>query len=177
MKSIDDSSKTNNGSSMLVIMEDGDVHFLLQLRLHKEAIGPLDVLQVNSPEGRPKFLNDSNKLFRVFHINAQIDGVDICELLEEHGFALHHGLGGECAEVPETQNSRAVGDHGHHIRFVRVQIGQLWILLNFETGESNTGRVGKGKIFRVIHLLRRHYAKLPRLWVLMVGKCGTSKLF
>ena len=38
----------------------------------------------------------------------EVDGVDVGEALEQHRLAFHHGLGGERAEVAETQNGGAV---------------------------------------------------------------------
>ena len=43
--------RADDGGAVLIVMEDGDVHFLLQAGLDLEALGGLDVLEVDATEG------------------------------------------------------------------------------------------------------------------------------
>jgi hypothetical protein len=44
-------------------------------------------------------------------VDLDVEAVDAGELLEEHGLALHHRLGGLGADVAEAEHGGAVGDH------------------------------------------------------------------
>ena len=50
LESIDNSRKRYNGSSVLVVMEYGDIAFLLETLLDLKAAGSRDVLQIYSAE-------------------------------------------------------------------------------------------------------------------------------
>ena len=51
-------------------------------------------------------------------VDFQIDGIDIGEALEQDRLALHHRLGGQRAEIAETENGGAVGNDGDQIALV-----------------------------------------------------------
>ena len=48
-----------------------------------------------------------------------IEDVDIGEAFEQDALAFHDGLAGGRADVAESQDGGAVGDHGHQVAFGR----------------------------------------------------------
>ena len=48
-------------------------------------------------------------------VDLDIEHVDAGEFLEQDGLALHHRLGGERADIAETEHGGAVGDHADEI--------------------------------------------------------------
>ena len=55
----------NYGGSVLVIVEDGDLHRLFETLFNVEAFGRLDVFQVDSAERRFEQLTDLDHIFRI----------------------------------------------------------------------------------------------------------------
>ena len=53
----------------------------------------------------------SMNLRRVLRVDLEVEDVDVGELLEQAGLALHHRLAGERADVAQPQHRGAVGDH------------------------------------------------------------------
>jgi hypothetical protein len=100
---------------VLVVVKNRDLEAAAQLALDVEALGRLDVLQVDAAEGRFERSDDLDQLVRVVLVQFQVEHVDAGELLEEDCLALHHRLGGERADVAEPEDRRAVGDDGHQV--------------------------------------------------------------
>jgi len=75
-------------------MHDRDVAEFFQLGLDLEALGRLDVLEVDATEGGGQRLHHLHEFDLVLLFHAQVDRVNVGELLEENCFALHNGLGG-----------------------------------------------------------------------------------
>ena len=63
-------------------------------------------------------------LLDVGGVQADRDGVDAAELLEQHGLALHHRHRGGRADVAEAEDGGAVGDDGDGVRHPGVVLGQ-----------------------------------------------------
>jgi hypothetical protein len=78
---------------MLVVMEDGDIHPLLQFRLDGEAFRRLDILQIDPAEGRLQQRDRLDELLRIGRVHFYVEHVDVGELLEKDRLALHHRLG------------------------------------------------------------------------------------
>ena len=108
---------------MLVVVEDGDVEFGLEALLDLEAAGRRDVLEVDAAEGGRHQFHGVNDLLGVVGREADREGVDVGELLEQHRLALHHGHRGLGADVAEAEDRRPVGDDGDRVRLDRVVEG------------------------------------------------------
>ena len=52
----------------------------------------------------------SMKRCRILRVDLEVEDVDVGELLEQAGLALHHRLAGERADVAEAEHRGAVGD-------------------------------------------------------------------
>ena len=127
-------------------MEDRNVELSLQPLLDLKALGCSDVFKVDATEGGRDGLHRLDELIHVGLVDFDIKHVDVSELLEEVGLALHDGLAGECADVPEPKNRRSVGDDGHEVSFGRVVVGQLLVLVDVTARLGNTRRVGQRQV-------------------------------
>ncbi len=101
--------------AVLVVMEDRNVHALAQLLLDLEALGRLDVLEVDAAEGGLQRRHGVDEALDVVSRHLDVEDVDVGEFLEEHRLALHHRLGGQRPDVAQPQHRRAVGDDAHEI--------------------------------------------------------------
>ena len=86
--------------AVLVVVEDGDVEFLLEAGLDLEAAGGADVLEVDAAEGTGHELDGLDDFLRVFGAETDGIGVDVSISLEEGAFAFHDGHAGFGADVP-----------------------------------------------------------------------------
>jgi len=96
--------------AVLVVVEHGDLHPLAALALDVEALGRLDVLEVDSAEGRLERNDHVDELVRIAFVQLDVVAVEAGEFLEQHGLALHHRLGRKRTDRAETQHGRTVGD-------------------------------------------------------------------
>ena len=81
----------DDGRAVLVVVEDGDVELLFESLLDLEAVGRLDILEVDAAEGRGDEAHRLDDLFGGFRVDADGEGVDPAKALEQHGLALHDG--------------------------------------------------------------------------------------
>jgi len=96
-------------------MEDRDVELRAQPPFDLKAARGGDVLEVDAAEGRGHGCDEGDDLVDVLGVDAQREGVDAGELLEQHRLALHHWHGRGRADVAEPEHGAAVGDDGHHV--------------------------------------------------------------
>ena len=64
-----------------------------------------------------------DELIHIVGLDTQGEGVHIGKSLEQGALALHNGHTGFGADVPQTQNGGAVGDHGAQIMAAGQLIG------------------------------------------------------
>ena len=128
---------------VLVVVEDGDLHLLAERSLDHEAIWGANVLQVDRAKGRLQRAHDGDELLRVDFVDLDVEHVDVRKSLEQDSLALHHGLGGARADVPEAEHGRAVGDHAHQITSRSVQVDRVRIFGDLQAGGGDTGRIGE----------------------------------
>ena len=83
--------------------------------LDREAVGGLDVFEVDRAEGRLQRADDIGQFFGVGLVHLDVETVDIGKFLEQDRLALHHRFGGQRADVAKAQHRRPVGDHRHQI--------------------------------------------------------------
>ena len=129
---------------MLVVVEDGNIEFLLEPALDFKAAGSGDVLEVDAAEAGSYHLYGSDDLVRILGVKADGEGVDTAEFLEEDAFALHDGHGRIGADVSETEDSGAVRDDGNRVLLDGIGVGSGGIPCNDAAGGGNTGSVGQG---------------------------------
>ena len=129
-----------------IFVKDGNVHLLLQGLLDDEALGRLDIFEIDAAEGGPHQAHRIDEFIRVFGIELDVDRIDVGKALEQHRLALHHRLGAERAEISEAQNRGAVGDHRDQIALVGIVIGQLGIGGDILARDRDAGGIGEREI-------------------------------
>jgi hypothetical protein len=164
-----------DGRAVLVVVEHRDLHALAQLALHVEAVGRLDVFEVDGAEGRLQRGNDVDQFGRVFFVDLDVEHVDAGELLEQHALAFHHRLGGQRADVAQAQHGGAVGDHGHQVAAAGVLEGVVRVLDDFFAGRRDAGGISQGQVALVGQLFGRCDGHLAGGRKLVVLKCGAAQ--
>src|SRR6185437_7371159 len=88
----------DDGGAVLVVVEGRNLHRAAQLFLNLEALGRLNVFQVDGAKGGLQQLANANHVFRLGAVNFQIENINVGEALEQDAFAFHHRLAGESAD-------------------------------------------------------------------------------
>src|SRR5271167_2182579 len=87
----------NNGGSVLVIVEDGNLHRLLQRLFDVKALGCFDVFEVDAAEGGLEQLTNFDDVVGIVAVDLDIEDIHISEALKEDGLPLHDRLASEGA--------------------------------------------------------------------------------
>ena len=132
--------------AVLVVVEDGDLHPRLELLLDVEALGRLDVLEVDAAERGLEAGDALDELVGVLLVDFDVEHVDVGEPLEEDGLAFHDGLAAERADVAEAEHGGAVGDDGDEVPLARVLVDELGVPRDLEAGLGDARRVGEREI-------------------------------
>ena len=151
----------DHGRTVLVVVEDRDVEAALELLLDLEAAGRGDVLEVDATEARCDTNHGLDDLVDVLRRQADRDRVHAAELLEQHRLALHHGHRRGGADVAETEDRRAVGDHGDGVRDPGVVVGKARVLGNGLAHPRDTGGVGHRELSGPLSATREAISILP----------------
>src|SRR5690606_12723034 len=114
-QAVDEGGGHADGRTVLVVVEDRNIHALTELALNVEAFRCLDVFKVDTAEGGFQTSDDVHQLVGIVLVDLNIEDVDASELLEQDSLAFHDGLGGQCADVAQTEHRRAVGDDADEI--------------------------------------------------------------
>ena len=112
---VDQRGEDDDRGAVLVVVEDRDVELGAQPALDLEAARRRDVLEVDPAEARRDRLDEGDDLVGVLGVQAQREGVDARELLEEHRLALHHRHRGRRPDVAQPQHRGAVGHDGDRV--------------------------------------------------------------
>ena len=147
---------------MLIVVEHRNVEQLAQPLLDDEALGRLDVLEIDAAPALAEKLDAVDELVGILGRDFEIDGIDVGEALEQHRLAFHHRLGGQRAAIAEPENGGAVGDDGDEIAFGGVVVGAAFILGDRQHRDGDAGRIGERKIALRRHRLGGHDFELPR---------------
>ena len=143
MQGIDQAGANDDSGAMLVIMEYRYIETFAQSRFNFKAVRCGDVFEVDAAKGGGDGLDYLDELLRRFGGNFNVEHVDPGKLLEQHGLALHHRLGGERATVAQAQDRGTVGDHGNQIAFVSVVVSGLGVFGDFQHRLCHARRVGQ----------------------------------
>ena len=101
-------------------MKHGNIDGLLQSVLDLETARRGNVLEVDAAEGRRDQFDRLDDLAGVLSVEADREGVDAGELLEQHRLALHHRHRRLGPDVAEAEDRAAVGDDGDGVLLDRV---------------------------------------------------------
>ena len=92
MQRVDKASRTNHGCAVLIIVEDRNIHFFLQALFDDETFRRLDIFQIDAAKTGAHQPNRIYESVRVFGVQLNIDGVNICKAFEKDRLTFHHGL-------------------------------------------------------------------------------------
>ena len=143
---VDEGSSDHDGGAVLVIVEHRDVQLPLQGLLDLEALGALDILQIDAAKGGRNGLAGSNDTGSVVGVDADGEGVHAAKLLEQHGLALHDRQTGFRADIAQAQHGGAIGNDRHHVALEGVLIHVVGVFLDLAAGFGHTGSVGGGQV-------------------------------
>ncbi len=131
---------------MLIIVEDGNREFLAQAVLDVEAVGGLDVLQVDPAHRRFQQLAEADYIVGILAADLHVEDVDVGEALEEHRLALHDRLGRQRPDVAQPQDRGAVADHRHQVAAIRVAEYRAGVLVDLPAGFGHPRGVGETEV-------------------------------
>ncbi|OQC02268.1 MAG: hypothetical protein BWX79_02822 [Alphaproteobacteria bacterium ADurb.Bin100] len=157
-------------------MEDRDLHALAQLAFDVEAVGRLDVFQVDAAEGGLQRGDDLHQLVRVFLVDLDVEHIDARELLEQNALAFHHRLARQRADVAQPQHGRAVGHHADQITAAGVFECGGGVAGDFLAWRGHTGRVRERQVVLVDQLLGGRDGDLPGGGKLVVFESSAAQL-
>ncbi len=167
---IDDAGGGYDRRAVLVVMEDGNIEALAKQLLDDEAVGTLDVFQIDAAEGIAEAGNAFNEGGRVVFLDLDIDRVDVGEALEQDRLAFHHRLGRGGTQITEAENGGAVRYDGHHVALRRVVINLVGIGRDGLHGRRDAGRIGQRQVALGRHRLGRHHPQFAGHGVLVEGE-------
>ena len=163
--------------AVLVVVEHRDVEALLEAPLDLEALGSLDVLEVDCAEGRLQAGDGLYQRVDVAFVDLDVEDVDVGELLEEDRLALHHRLGSERADGAQAQHRAAVADHRDQIGSDGVVPGPCRVLRDLLAGRGHARAVGKRQIALRAHALGGMDAELARLGLAVIVERRLTQVF
>ena len=144
---VDQARGGDDGGAVLVVVEHRDVHELAQALLDDEALGSLDVFQVDAAEAGEE-ADGVDHVVDVLGIDFEIDAVDVGEALEQGDLAFHHRLGRDGAQVAEAEDGGSIGNHRDHVALRRVVVGERGVALDVQAGFGDTGRIREREVAR-----------------------------
>ena len=118
----------------------------LESALDLEAARGADVLEVHAAEAAGEQLDGADDLVDFLGADAQREGVDVGEGLEQGALALHDGHAGLRADVAQAEHGGAVGDDGHEVAAAGVGVGVVHVLVDLHAGLGDARRVGHGEL-------------------------------
>ena len=145
---------------MLVVVEDRDVEQFAQPLLDDEALGRLDVFEVDAAPALAQKFHAIDDLVGVLGVDFEVDRIDVGEALKQHRLAFHHRLRRQRPAIAEAKDRGAVGDDGDEIALGGVVIGEVFVGRDREHRNCDTGRIGERKIALGRHRLGGHHFEL-----------------
>ena len=149
--------------AVLVVVKNRDAHPPPQRRLDREALGRLDVLEVDRAERRLQRRHHLDEALGVGGVHLDVEHVDAGELLEEDRLALHHRLRRQRPDIAEPEHRAAVGDHRHQVAARGIVVGGGRIGRDRERSGRHPRRIGEGQVVLRRHPLGRLDGELSRL--------------
>jgi hypothetical protein len=150
--------------AVLVVVEHRDVELLAQPALDLEAARRRDVLEVDAREDRGDRLDGADDLLGVGGVEADREGVDVGEPLEQRRLALHHRQGRERSDVAQAEHRRAVGDDRDGVALDGEPAGVRRVLGDGHADPRHTRRVDHRQVVaRADRHLRLHRQLAPEV--------------
>ncbi len=131
---------------MLIIVHHWDIEFLDQSPLNLEALGGLDVLEVDAAKCWRYRLDRLDELVDVRPIDLNVENIDVGECLEQQALAFHHRLSCKRPDVAQSEHRSAVADHRHQIALGGVLVSVIRIVLDLLAGVGYSRRVSQRQL-------------------------------
>jgi|GEM_PF-1844864 len=176
LQAVEQRGTHDDRGAVLVVVEHRDLHALAQLALDVEAVGRLDVFQVDAAEGGLERGDDLDQLVRVLLVELDVEHVDAGELLEQHALAFHHRLGRQRADVAQAQHRGAVGHHRHQVAARGVAERVDRVADDLLACRGHPGRIGQRQVALVDQRLGRRDGDLSGRGDLVVFQRGATQL-
>ncbi len=145
-ETIEEGGQNDDCRAVLVVMKHRNVELLAKAILDLEAARSRDVLQIDAPEAGGNQLHGLHNGGDVLRTEADGKGIDARELLEEHGFALHHRQGGLRSDVAQAQDGGAIRHDGDAVLLHGEGEGSLAIVPDSQTDTGHPGGVNHRQV-------------------------------
>ena len=119
---------------MLIVVEHRYLQRFLEALLNHEAVGRLDVLEIDPTDRGFEKLAKTDDVLRVLGADFEVEHINAAELLEEHPPALHNRFRRAWADVPQTQYRCPIRHDCDQISPCCVLKYRVRIITDFETG-------------------------------------------
>src|SRR5262245_61452162 len=126
---------------MLIVVEDGDIEFLLESLFDLKAARSGNVLEIDSAKSSRYRFHCANNLIRIFRVQTNRKRVDASELFEQHRLPFHDWHRCSWSNVAESQNCGPVGYNCYRVLLDRKCESFVRVLMNRLTNPSYTWRV------------------------------------
>jgi hypothetical protein len=167
----------DDGRTVLIVVEHRYLHPLAQLRFDIEALGRLDVFQVDAAEGGLQGSDDVDQFVGVVLRHLDVEHVDAGELLEQHALAFHHRLAGQRPDVAQAEYRSTVGDDRHQVGTRGVQRGRRRIAHDLVAGRRDAWRIGQRQVGLVGQRLGRGDGDLAGFGVAVILQRRSADAF
>lgn len=127
---VNDSCKTNDCSSVLIIMKDRNIHDSFQSPLNIETIGPFDIFKIDPSICSSKQLNRVNKFIDILSLDVQINAIYISKLFHKNCFAFHHRFWSKSPKISKSKNRCSIWYDTYWVWFSCVLVSESLIFLN-----------------------------------------------
>ncbi len=124
---------------MLIVVEYRNLQPAAQPLLDVEALGRLDVFEIEAAKRGLEAGDNVHQLVRIALIDFDVENIDAGELLEQHTLAFHHRLGCQRSNCSQSQHGGAVGDHADQIAPCGVVARVAGIVDDFFAGCGDAG--------------------------------------
>src|SRR5208337_4049914 len=145
-QSIQQRGPGDDGRTMLIVVENWNLHGLAQSFLDVETFRGFNVLEVDTAEGEFEKLADLDDLVRIVRIEFDVEHIHVGESLEQHRLPFHNRLASQSADVAEAQDRGSVGHDGNQVTAPGVIESVVGILVDGETRLRHAGRVGQAEV-------------------------------
>ncbi len=145
-QTVQNCGSTDDCCTVLVIVEDRNIHAFAQLLLNVEALRRFDIFEVDTAKRGFQGRNHIDKFIRIEFIDFNVEHVDPGEFLKQNAFTFHHRFAGQCANIAQAQHRRTVGNNRNQVAARGVFVGCQRVLFNFKTRCSHARRVGQRQV-------------------------------
>ena len=146
LEGIQQTRQSHHSGAVLVVVEDGNVAFFLELPLNLEAAGSSDVLKVHTAKAAGNQVDGVDDFVHILALDAQGKGIHAAEFLEQHALAFHNRHSCLRPDVPQPQHGSSICHHQAQIVAAGELIALVHILLDCQTWLCHTGSVGQGHV-------------------------------